>query len=127
MSGTAPPSVTASYGSYSATAALVQELCYSPYAATFSVTGNSDGSALTITFRPDHPPDAIVRTYRGQLSANGTFTATASGSLETNAPSTFTGTMTGTISGGRITATEKITHSACGQAVTETFNITGSK
>jgi len=122
-----PVNVTANYGSYAITGTLTQGNCYSPFAATMTVQGNADGSGLTLTFRPDHPPDANVQTYRGTLSADGSFTATASGSLESGYPSTFQGTLSGTLSGGRITATERISHSACGSPVIEIFSMTGSK
>lgn len=80
-----------------------------------------------ISLRPNRPPDANTRAYRGQMSADGSFSVTASGSIQSSAPSTFTGTLTGTIANGRITATETLRHSACGQAVSETLHITGSK
>jgi outer membrane biosynthesis protein TonB len=122
-----PASVAAMYGTFAITGTLTQELCYSPYETTMTVQGNPDGSGLVITFKPNRPPDALTRTYRGQMSTNGSFTATASGSLESDAPSTFTGQLSGTIAGGRITATEVLSDSACGRPVTETFRITGSK
>lgn len=105
----AAPPVTSYYRTYTTSATLPRDDCgYSPGQATITITGNADGSSVTITVRLPRPPDANPRTYTGTIKPDGTFSATGSGVIQPSASSNWTGSISGRVSGGTITATETV-------------------
>lgn len=107
------PAVSSYYRTYNTTMSFTRDDCgYTPGPVSVTVAGNADGSSVTVTVNNTRPPTANARTYTGSIKADGTFTGTGSGAYQSDAPSNWTGTISGRIASGGLSATEDMTLAA---------------